>query len=84
MLVFRGNTDAFLSYMGKTTTAANKKAVQLALLSLKEKGYIDIIFDDIDNYFTATLKRAVEKEMAVQIGMVKTCKTIADKHGKRN
>lgn len=85
MLVFRGSFQDFLRYVEVPVTEKNIKALKEALKSLEEREFISFTLDKTDNnYFIAALYRKVEEEMQIGIGMVKTCKLLAEKHKKRS
>ena len=85
MFVFRGSFSDFCKYMEIKDTKENILSIKGALASLEERGYISYELDRTDRtYFVAALYRKVEEEMKIGIDMVKTCKQIADKYGKRS
>lgn len=85
MLVFRGSYEDFLSYVQVKITKENIKELQNTLQELNEKEYISYTIDKTDNnYFIAALYRKREEQMHIGIGMVRTCKQIADAAHKRS
>lgn len=85
MLVFRGSYDDFLKYVDVPVTDANKRMLEDALIGLKERDFISYTVDKTDsNFFIAGIYRKVEEEMSIGIGMVRTCKQLAEKHHKRS
>lgn len=85
MLVFRGSFEDFLRYVDVPISERNINSLKEALNSLQEREFISFVIDKTDsNYFVAALYRKVEEEMQIGIGMVKTCKLLAEKHKKRN
>ena len=86
MLVFRGSYKDFILYTGLKPTESAVAALKEALMKLEEKGYILYKSDLSTNeeYFVASLYRAMEKEMNVEISMIKRCQWIAQKHNKKS
>lgn len=85
MLVFRGSYEDFLNYVQVNPSKNNIEALKEALASLSEKEFISYNVDKTDkNWFVAALYRKVEEEMHIGIGMVRRCKSIADKNNKRS
>lgn len=85
MLVFRGSYEDFLNYVQVRNTKENIKELQNTLQELNENEYISYTIDKTDNnYFVAALYRKREEQMHIGIGMVRTCKQIADAAHKRS
>lgn len=85
MLVFRGSYEDFLRYVDVSVTESNIRLLKDALIGLKERDFISYTVDKTDdNFFIAGIYRKVEEEMSIGIGMVRTCKQLADKHHKRS
>lgn len=83
MLVFRGNYIDFLKYIGINPTENNITTLKESLAALEEDGFIEVLYD-VDEYFTATLRRVVEKQLNIGIGMIRKCKELAEQHHKRS
>lgn len=85
MLVFRGSYEDFLNYILLKVNNNNIEELKKALQELSDREYISYIIDKTDsNYFIASLYREREKQMNIGIGMVRTCKQIADAANKRS
>ena len=85
MLVFRGSYKDFLQYIQLKVTKENLKELKETLQELNRCEYISYTIDKTDsNYFVAALYRKREEQMHIGIGMVKTCKQIADAAHKRS
>ena len=85
MLVFRGSYEDFLNYVQIRVTKDNLKDLKETLKELTEREYISYTIDKTDNnYFVAALYRKREEQMHIGIGMVRTCKQIADAAHKRS
>ena len=85
MLVFRGSYEDFLNYIQLKISKENLDALKEALRELMDNEYISYTIDKTDNnYFIAALYRKREEQMHIGIGMVKTCKQIADEAHKRS
>ena len=85
MLVFRGSYEDFLNYKQLKISKENLDALKEALRELMDNEYISYTIDKTDNnYFIAALYRKREEQMHIGIGMVKTCKQIADEAHKRS
>lgn len=85
MLVFRGSYIEFLKYVEAPVTDANLRMLKDALIGLRDREFISYTIDKTDsNYFIAAIYRRVEEEMHIGIGMVKTCKRLAEKYHKRS
>lgn len=85
MLVFRGSYEDFLKYILLKPTESNLKELKEALQELHDREYISYTIDKTDNnYFVAALYRKREEQMHIGIGMVRTCKQIADAAHKRS
>ena len=85
MFVFRGSYEDFLKYVQLNTSETNIELLKDALLCLKERDLISYNIDKTNgSYFVAALYRKVEEDMQIGIGMVRTCKQLADKHNKRS
>jgi len=85
MFVFRGSFEDFLRYVEVPVSDANIITLKGALSSLEERNLISYNLDRTNNkYFVAALYRKVEEEMQIGIGMVRTCKQLAEKHKKRS
>lgn len=85
MVTFRGSYVDFLNYVDINITDANIRMLKDALIELKKRDLIQYIVDKTDStYFIASIYRKVEEEMSIGIGMVKTCKQLAEKHHKRS
>lgn len=85
MLVFRGSYEDFLNYIQLKVTPENIDELKETLKELNSREYISYTIDKTDeNYFVAALYRKKEEQMHIGIGMVKTCKEIADSAHKRS
>lgn len=85
MLVFRGSYEDFLNYIQLKVSKENLDALKDTLQYLTEEEYISYTIDKTDvNYFVAALYRKREEQMHIGIGMVRTCKQIADAANKRS
>ena len=85
MLVFRGSYEDFLNYIQLKITPENIEELKATLQELTDREYISYTIDKTDNnYFVAALYRKREEQMHIGIGMVKTCKEIADAAHKRS
>lgn len=85
MLVFRGSYTDFLDYIQLTVTDENIEELKATLEELMNREYISYTIDKTDNnYFVAALYRKREEQMHIGIGMVKTCKQIAEQAHKRS
>lgn len=85
MLVFRGSYEDFLNYIQLKISEENLRDLKSTLEELMEREYISYTIDKTDNnYFVAALYRKREEQMHIGIGMVKTCKQIADAANKRS
>ena len=85
MLVFRGSYEDFLNYVQVKVTKDNMQELKNTLQQLYEREYISYTIDKTDsNYFIAALYRKREEQMHIGIGMVRTCKQIADAAHKRS
>lgn len=85
MLVFRGSYEDFLNYVQIRVTKDNLKDLKETLKELTDREYISYTIDKTDNnYFVAALYRKREEQMHIGIGMVRTCKQIADAAHKRS
>ena len=85
MLVFRGSYEDFLDYVQISATEENLAELRNTLQELMDMEYISYTIDKTDNnYFVAALYRKREEQMHIGIGMVKTCKEIADAAHKRS
>jgi len=85
MLVFRGSYEDFLNYIQLNVTKENLDELKVTLQELSDNEYISYTIDKTDeNYFVAALYRKREEQMHIGIGMVKTCKEIADSAHKRS
>lgn len=83
MLVFRGSYREFLGYVEIGATAANIKALKLALIDLQNREYIMYQVDKTnEDYFMAGLYHAIEEELGVGISTIRQCKQLADKYHK--
>ena len=79
--VFRGTKKEFLKYIGLPRNKKNLEMLNAALEDLKEKEFIG--YDVDEDYVIIYVRRKVEKELEVGINMLRQCKRIADKGGKR-
>lgn len=85
MLVFRGSYTDFLEYIQLTVTDENIEELKITLEELMNREYISYTIDKTDNnYFVAALYRKREEQMHIGIGMIKTCKQIAETANKRS
>ena len=85
MLVFRGSYEDFLDYVQISATEENLAELRNTLQELMDMEYISYTIDKTDNnYFVAALYRKREEQMHIGIGMVKTCKQIAEQEHKRS
>ena len=85
MFVFRGSYEDFLKYVQVSVNETNIAFLKDALICLKERDLISYNVDKTNNnYFVAALYRKVEEDMQIGIGMVRTCKQLAEKHNKRS
>lgn len=85
MLVFRGSYTDFLDYIQLTVTDENIEELKVTLEELMNREYISYTIDKTDNnYFVAALYRKREEQMHIGIGMIKTCKQIAEAANKRS
>lgn len=85
MLVFRGSYEEFLDYVQISATEENLAELRITLQELMDMEYISYTIDKTDNnYFVAALYRKREEQMHIGIGMVKTCKQIAEEAHKRS
>ena len=85
MLVFRGSYEDFLNYIQLKITKESIEELKATLQELTDREYISYTIDKTDNnYFVAALYRKREEQMHIGIGMVKTCKEIADAAHKRS
>jgi len=85
MLVFRGSYTDFLEYIQLTVTDENIEELKITLEELMNREYISYTIDKTDNnYFVAALYRKREEQMHIGIGMIKTCKQIAEAANKRS
>ena len=85
MLVFRGSYEDFLDYVQISATEENLAELRNTLQELMDMEYISYTIDKTDNnYFVAALYRKREEQMHIGIGMVKTCKQIAEEAHKRS
>lgn len=85
MLVFRGSYTDFLEYIQLTVTDENIEELKITLEELMNREYISYTIDKTDNnYFVAALYRKREEQMHIGIGMIKTCKQIAESANKRS
>ena len=85
MLVFRGSFEDFLKYVQVPVSEMNIRALKGALSGLEERDLISYNLDRTNkNYFVAALYRKTEEDMQIGIGMVRTCKQLAEKHHKRS
>ena len=85
MLVFRGSYEDFLNYIQLTVTDENIEELKATLEELMNREYISYTIDKTDNnYFVAALYRKREEQMHIGIGMVRTCKQIAEEAHKRS
>lgn len=85
-MTFRGTYEDFLKYMGLKVTKANIEMITDAINALVEKGIVNKYDDKSTNegYFILSLVRKAEVEMKIGITMIKNCKEIAEKNGKRD
>lgn len=81
MRVFRGSKKAFAEYIGVSYQNKNVKAIDEALESLQEKGYILKTVDK--DVSIIAIKRQLERELKLKRNMVSESQTIAAKHGIR-
>lgn len=85
MLVFRGSYQDFLKYVEAPLTEASMRMLKDALIGLKNRDFISYTIDKTDsNYFIAAIYHKVEEEMCIGVGMIKTCKRLAEKYHKRS
>jgi hypothetical protein len=85
MLVFRGSYEDFLNYIQLTPSEENLAELRITLQELMDREYISYTIDKTDNnYFVAALYRKREEQMHIGIGMVRTCKQIAEEAHKRS
>lgn len=85
MLVFRGSYEDFLNYIQLKVSKENLNDLKETLQELTDREYISYTIDKTDNnYFVAALYRKREEQMHIGIGMVRTCKQIADAAHKRS
>lgn len=82
MLVFRGSYEDFLRYAEIPINKSHIDALKQGIAALEERNYIAVIYDE--DCFTATLKRAIEKNMQINIKTVRLCKHIAEENHKRS
>lgn len=82
MLVFRGSYEDFLRYAEIPINKTNINALKQGIAALEERKYIAVIYDE--DCFTATLKRAIEKDMQINIKTIRLCKQIAEENHKRS
>lgn len=82
MLVFRGSYEDFLRYAEIPINKTNINALKQGIAALEERKYIVVIYDE--DCFTATLKRAIEKDMQINIKTIRLCKQIAEENHKRS
>lgn len=86
MLTFRGTYKDFLRYVDLKETDTNIQHIKEAIGNLTNTDYIIMYEDKSTNegYFILTVKRIIEREMKIEIGMVQKCKELAAKHNKRS
>ena len=86
MQAFRGTIEMFLTCCKQRVTDSSLKGVTAALGDMKNRGWVEIVPLDDDNYFIITLQRKFEKDMtpvAVNINMIAASQDIAKKYNKR-
>lgn len=85
MLVFRGSYEDFLNYVQMNVTKDNIADLKQTLEDLMAEEFISYTIDKTNNnYFVAAIYRKKEEQMHIGIGMVRTCKKIADCNHKRH
>lgn len=86
MRVFRGSYEDLLRYIEINVTDRNLFLLKHALEELRQKKFINYEIDYTTNekYLVAYIYRNVEKEMNIDMGMVRICKQLAEKYNKRS
>ena len=81
MGVFRGSRKDFLKYIGLPASKKNIDTLDSLLLSLRDKDFIG--FDTDENYIIIYIKRKIEKELQLNLDVIKYCRIIAEKNNKK-
>lgn len=85
-LVFRGTYKEFLKYIDVYCNQANIDKLKLALKSLDEKNFLGYYPDktDIENTFTITLLKNIERKLVFDIHKLRVCKKLQEQYNKKS